>query len=457
MRFNNKIVFSTTLATLMLAGQAQAANWLMVQGTEPAGAAARARLWGFIQPEFQATDGTELEAGPYTGQRAQFNSIAPDRDTDSAFNIRRARIGVRGTGFPLDSNVNYFFLAEAGNNGITKPGGGTGSLKLTDASITLNHFKGARVRIGQFKTPGSEEGLKAIHVFDYVNFSNVVDGILLERFTDFDGTGTFVTPAGSSDSGQTNGPVGSVGAFRDIGVQVFDTFAVNDWEHSYAVMIGNGNGIARSDNNDDKDYYLYLSSEKVFGGKGARRQGWKTFAWYLSGDRTLTQEQGNADPSDDVSNEFERTRWGLGSTYLKGKYRAGAEYIKADGMIRNGTDAGATIGAISNNGLSRASLNVLPDDEADGWYLDFGYRVIPNVELDIRYDHFNRATKVSALEREFETLTLGAQYFFNKKTRAIFNYEFRDAEAPNLPGSHNANRLLDGMDDRISVQLLAIF
>jgi hypothetical protein len=39
----------------------------------------------------------------------------------------------------------------------------------------------------------------------------------------------------------------------------------------------------------------------------------------------------------------------------------------------------------------------------------------------------------------------------------IFNYEFRDAEAPNLAGSAVPNQILDGMDDRVSLQLLAIF
>lgn len=446
---NTKLRLAVMLAASGLAATlpAQAANWLMLQGTEPAGAAERARVWGFIQPEFQYTEGTELKAGPFSGQDAIFNTIGPDRDASSQFNIRRARIGVRGQGFPLDSKTNYFFLVEAGNNGITKPGGGLGSLKLTDASVTFNHFDAARVRVGQFKTPGSEEGLKAIHVFDYVNFTSVTDGVLLERYIDADG----------SAPNDPNGPNGPVGAFRDIGIQLFQSFRRDDWEHSYAVMVGNGNGLARADNNNEKDIYLYLSTEKIFGGKGARRQGWKGFVWYQQGDRTLTLAQGTDTTADDVEEDFERKRWGVGTTYLNGKYRAAAEYIVADGMIRNGSDGGAIPGALSNNGTSRASLNVLPEDEADGWYLDVGYKVRPNIELDVRYDRFNRATDTDPAERRFDTLTLGAQYFFNKKTRLILNYEFREAEAPNLPSSHPANQILDGMDDRISAQILAIF
>ena len=191
MNYKKKLLIKAIGMTLLsCASVAQAANWLMLQGTEPVGQSERAKIWGFVQPEYQSTDGTELKAGPWSGQEAVFNQIGPDLKTDSQFSIRRARIGVRGTGFPLDSKVNYFLLAEFGNNGITRAGGQNGAAKITDASITLNHVKGARLRVGQFKTPGAEEGLQAIHVFDYVNFTNVTNGLLLERHFDGDGSDT---------------------------------------------------------------------------------------------------------------------------------------------------------------------------------------------------------------------------------------------------------------------------
>jgi hypothetical protein len=442
MNYKNKLLMNALgVALLSCASTVQAANWLMLQGTEPAGQAARAKVWGFIQPEYQSTDGTKLKAGPWAGQSAIFNQIAPDLKTDSQFGLRRARIGIRGTGFPLDSNVNYFILAELGNNGITRAGGQAGGVKLTDASITLNHIKGARLRVGQFKTPGAEEGLQAIHVFDYVNFTNVTNGLLLERYFDGDG----------SDTNSGNGPNGSVGAFRDIGIQLFETFKVGKWEHSYAIMYGNGNGIDRGDNNDSKDTHLYLSTEWVFGGKGGRREGWKMFIWNQDGERTLTKADANGEGT------YDRTRSGLGTTFRKGKYRAAFEYITADGMIFNGTDGGALPGARDNTDTVTASFNVETKGEADGWYAHFGYAVLPSLELDIRYDTYNRMTDVAAKERKFDTVTLGAQYFFNKKTRATLNYEFREGEAPNAAGSAPPNQILDGLDDRLSLQLIAIF
>lgn len=465
MKMNLKKITYIAVSTALLNGfiaPVQASNWLMLQGTEPAGTAPRAKLWGFIQPEYQHTDGTKLPTGtPWAGNLNNLNAIPPDRKSSDQFNIRRARVGVRGTGMPLDSNVNYFFLAEFGNNGITKPGNGGGSAKVTDASVTLNHIKGMRVRVGMFKTPTAEEGLQAIHVFDYINFTNVTDQALLERFVKYDGSGTTnKDPAHAGTWTQSangvNTPVQGVGAFRDVGIQLFDTFKFGAWEHSYAVMIGNGNGLYSGDNNDSKDTYMYWSSEQVYGGKGPRREGWKLFAWRHEGTRTITAEQGTVDKGDDVEQDVDRIRSGIGTTFRRGKHRAAFEYITAKGLIRNGTDGGAAPGTANATGV-KAGLNYLLDDEADGYYLDYGYKPTPKLELDVRYDIYNRATKVAANERRFETWTLGLQYFFNKKSRFVVNYEMRDAEAPNLPASAAPNKILDTVDDRISAEVLVIF
>jgi hypothetical protein len=447
---------AVSISALSVSSNVSASNWLMLQGTEPASASERATVWGFIQPEYGYTDGTKLPAGPWAGQDAQFNVLPPDLNTNSSFYIRRTQVGVRGQGMPLDSKTNYFFLAEYGNNGISHADGSS-SVRLTDASVTLNHIPFARIRFGQFKHPGSEEGLQAIHTFDYNNFTNVTDQMVLERFFDYDGSGT---NGGTQNSGEANELNGPVGAFRDIGIQVFDSFKTSAWEHGYAVMVGNGNGITRGDNNENKDVYLYWSSEWVFGGEGPRRQGWKLFAWHQDGKRTIVNEKDTGATTDDVPTDYDRTRYGVGTTYRQKKIRAAAEYIVADGMIFNGTDGGAVAGALTAAGAV-ASFNILPEEKADGYYLDFGYKVIPSLELDVRYDVLNRATEVAANERKFETWTLGAQYFFNAKTRMTANYEIRSIEAPGVsettvPG-RTAHQIIDSIDDRFTLQVLAIF
>jgi len=448
----------------MLAGSgpALAVNWLKMQGTEPPGVSAQSQVWGFIQPEYQATTGTKLKAGSWRGQNTAANMTRPDFRSESGFNIIRARIGVRGTGFPLDSNVNYFLLAEFGNNGITRQGGG--SVKLTDASITLNHIKGMRVRIGQFKIPGSEEGLQAIHVLDYINFTSGANQLLLERFFDGDGS------TGKTSADDINKPNGPVGAFRDVGIQLFDWFYTENWEHSYAIMVGNGNGITRGDNDGKRELYLYWASELLLPGatpfpsaahlappvwsadhhgpRGARYHTWKLFGWYQDGKRTLIKEN---------AGEYDRTRYGIGTTLRRGKVRAAAEYFRADGMIFSGTDGGAVPGAESNAGGEFADVNVMTNGKANSAYLDFGYLLHPKLELDIRYDVLNRNTNISEEERIYQTLTLGVQYFFNKMSRVLFNYAFRDARAPNAATDADVNQILESMDDRISAQLLVIF
>ena len=158
MNYKKKLLIKVIGATLLTcASAAQAANWLMLQGTEPEGQSARAKVWGFIQAQYQNDNSDANAKGGYNPPKL----IGPNLDDQSQFNVNRARIGVRGTGFPLDSKVNYFILAELGNNGITY---GDDGKHLTDASITLNHIPGARVRMGQFKTPGAEEGLQAIRL-----------------------------------------------------------------------------------------------------------------------------------------------------------------------------------------------------------------------------------------------------------------------------------------------------
>lgn len=426
-------------------GQAQAANWLMLQGTEPAGAAARAKVWGFIQAQYQDDSSDPNPAGAYIPLKL----APPNLDSQSGFNVNRARLGARGTGFPLDPNVNYFLLVEFGNNGITAPG--NSFAKMTDASITLNHIKGARLRMGLFKYPGAEEGLQAIHVFDYVNFTTVSNQLLLERFANRGYTpnvGAQPIPPQTSINGFTR----SVGAFRDVGVQVFDTFQMgNSWEASYAVMAGNGNGLNFSDNDDNKDVYVYGAVEKVYGGKGPFREGLKLFAWTQSGKRT-------ADLTDDGTHnpvEYDRDRSGVGAKYAKRPWRFTAEYMSGEGMIFQGVH-NPSFGLGPGQGNPSNSAANGANGDASGWYVEGGYRFTPKWELDGRYDVYNRLEDAQ-FEVEFKTFTLGVQYHFNKKTRAKLNYAIRDAEAINFASGAGPNANLDGVDNRVAIEVTHIF
>ena len=420
------------IAGCLLTQSAYSANWLMLQGTETAkqGQSPRAHVWGFIQAQYQYDNSDPSTVPNPAGGYVPPKLIGPNLDSQNQFNVNRARIGVRGTGLPLDSKVNYFILAEFGNNGITAPGGYNPA--LTDASITLNHIPGARVRSGMFKYPGAEEGLQAIHVFDYINFTSVSNQMLLERFPQEGDTNAPPTPTPDANMAQYSR---SVGAFRDVGVQVFDAFKVNNWEHSYAIMMGNGNGLNFGDNDDNKDLYLYLSTERIFGGKGGRREGAKMFAWYQDGKRT------NAN---DRTQEQDRTRAGLGVKYLKKPFRATAEYMQGEGMIFQG---------------QHRPTQIYNNLDAAGYYLEGGWYIANTKwELDLRYDSYTReenhpTSNKGVDESTADTITVGTQYHFNKKTRVNAEYASRDFKSDTAA----VNTQQKDVDGRFAIQLTHIF
>ncbi len=468
-----KMLKKTLLATSCAAAlggmgtAVQAADWLMLQGAEDYHTAGRAKVWGFIQAQYQH-DASDAGTSPNAGLYVPPKMIGPDLDSQSAFNINRARIGVRGTGMPIDSNVNYFFLVEFGNNAITNPG--NSFAKITDASITLNHFKDiARVRAGQFKIPMAEEIYQGIALFDYVNFTAGTNQLLLERVPNRNYTGN--TPPQSLPVGTSlNGFTDSVAAARGIGAQLFNTVKVApDWEVGYSFMAENGNGINSSDNDKNKDYHLYVNATKIFSGAGPRRQDWKTFAWYTTGDRFIDGS------NDSVHNpvEYERKRYGVGTKYYKLPFRVSAEWIKAEGVIFQGPDKPSfcllgpcTVAGGPGPNHSFSGLN--SDAEATSWYIEGGY-LIPNTkwELDLRYAKFNRMdnqtptsfgpfTNVTP-EVEFTELTLGVQYHVNRKTRLTLNISKNEAEAVTFASGAGPNSNLDGVDNRYALQLTHIF
>jgi hypothetical protein len=453
-------------STLLLSSNAMAANWLAVQGTEPAGSEQLGRVWGFVQVQYQDDQSNPDALGRYIPPKL----IGPDLETQSQFNVNRARIGVRGVAMPLDPKINYFILAEFGNNGITEPENSVA--RVTDASLSFNHLKGARVRAGLFKTPGPEEGLQAIHVFDYINFTWVTLQMQLERYPNANYTPN-IPPQTLPPGQRLNGFDRGVGAFRDVGVQVFDWFNVgNDWELSYAVMIGNGNGLNFGDNDDNKDVYLYASAEKVFGGRGPRRQGLKFFGWSQSGKRTadlsadactnpaLSFPACGPAGSGRISTihnpqEYDRDRMGVGVKYLRKGLRLSAEYMEGEGMIwqapHNPTFAlgpGQGIPGAAGSGVFA---------KANGYYVEGGYRFPKSGwEIDVRYDVYNRLDG-DQFEIKYDRTTLGVQYFFNPRVRVALNYEIRSGEAQNFGPGLGPNAQVDGIDNRLGIQVTGIW
>lgn len=427
------VVFLSALAPATLA-----ANWIMLLGTEPDNAPAY-RLFGFVGLDYQQTSGSRLPAGPWKGQKLVLNQIRPRLDSPDQAQVSHARVGLRGR--LLDGKLNYWVSPLAGYNGLSD--NGSPNVKFTDVSLTLNLIPHARIRIGQFKHPGSEEGMQPAVLRDYISPTDVSRQIMNERYFDSDGLPI-------DNDNVFDGPLSG---WRGTGVQVFDAFRTGSWEHTYALMAGTGTGLAiyNGVGSGRPDWYLYWSSEWILGGKGPARDGLKLSAWYQNGTREIRTGLKQQEES------FDRKRYGIGATFRKGPWRAAAEWIKADGMIPNGTDGVAVPGSISNNGRIVASFNVLPDNQADGWYLDAGYTLFGKWELRARYDRLNRGTDLAATERRFSTLTLGTTYRFNKHVRVLADYAFRDIEAPRLSGTAVPNQILAAVDDVFGVRVWAKF
>ncbi len=415
------------VATLVMgvSTSAHAADWLMSQGTSPANAP-RVKLWGFIQPGYQQDFSDANAQGLYVPPKL----IGPDLDDQSAFNVVRARVGMRGRALPHSNKIDYFILAEFGNDGITN-GGRYGHYRprITDASITLNYIKGARVRIGLFKTPGAEEGLQPVFAVDpYVNYTTVTNQLLQERFPAIGNSNIKPQPTPHAGMNAFSSPVG---AFRDTGVEVFDAFNAGNWEHSYAVMLGNGNGLKLSDNNDSKDYYLYWSSAYLFNktAHGAFRPDMKFFGWYQAGKRPNAYN---------ASQEQNRERYGAGVTYRRSSIHATGEYMWGKGMIFQGP---------------QNPQNIFNTFRASGGYVEGGWNIPTTAwELDLRYDVYFR-NKGQPIEATFRTVTAGVQYHFAKMNRVTLNYAFNDFTSD----ASNIRNQLAGVNGRVSIQVTMVF
>jgi len=417
------------ILTMLAATSAQATNWLQLQGNEAPNAPAF-RYFGFVQPTYTYIDArpvTTLQgaAAVFNGKYSTLNLNWPNLERPHQFQVLRAGLGARGR---LTDEINYFLALDAGQNGTTY----YSDVMLTDASLTFSFIPGARVRAGLFKLPTSEEALQAVNVSSpYVYNSNAVLYMLVGLPVQSSGA---VNPAGASFANLTSGFSG----YRDWGVQVYDTFNRGQWEYSYAAMLSNGDSIDRMNDSDGrKDLTLRFQASYLLGGKGPNREDISAYIWRQDGSRLFGAQH------------YALVREGVGLKYLQGEYRASAEYLRAAGMMV----AGQTPPFVGQ------PFVVGVNEKAGGWYLEGGWRFLPQWEADLRYDYLDFMTQTLANEREFATTTLGLQYFVNPATRVIFNYEWRDMKVPNpaaiAAGAplNNAQTIAANLGDRASMQL----
>jgi hypothetical protein len=436
------------ISGLVISNTSHAADWMSIQGLEPANAGTY-KIWGFIQPTY-----TYIKASPvtglggtisgYNGQQQIPNLVGPDLEHTQNIQLFRARLGVRGVLKQVDDRINYFVLLEAGRNGITRDQ----DVVLSDASMTFSYIPGMHLRAGLFKLPTGEEALSPVHVdYNYINFTNVTDGMLNERD---------MTPiAGTVPAGLAGGKVqGSLSGFRDVGIEAFNSFRHNHWEFGYAAMISNGNNINFiTDNNHAKDFTGRLQVSYIFNGAGPARQDINGFIWHQEGKRTFNAV------------DYNRMREGLGFKYLKDDLRFSGEAMRGSGMIYNGPNPPFNDISGANTPAPIDTIALQDYNKADGWYVEGGYKFLPKWRANLKYDVYHRLTNVeqAANQRNFRTVTVGGEYLFNKSTHFTMTYEFRKAEVPNpLAITNTTNRanaldIANNLGDRISLQMTYIF
>jgi phosphate-selective porin OprO/OprP len=166
------------------------------------------------QKEFQVTSSKPLQLLGYTEVRYR-----RDETIDDTFDIRRARLDLRGA---LGRGFDLRLQAELAGS----------SAKLLDAALAWRHSDALKVTAGQFKIPFSQENLISSNKLETINRSQVVEALVAR---------------GKDVIGNHNG--------RDIGLMVGGTLAAGKTPGSldYALGVFNGAGINTTDTNERKD------------------------------------------------------------------------------------------------------------------------------------------------------------------------------------------------------------
>lgn len=399
-----------------LSAVAAAADWPMVQGTEPAGADP-IRPWGFLQVVGEAVVGgapaTGLSAAlaPFEGVQPSFNRVGAG-DARQGIAVRRARAGLRGAVPKTGDRVAWLLALEFGDNGVTR----FDPVVATDVSVSASYVPGLRLRAGQFKLPLGEEALEMNPIAaEFVNVSAATGQLLAES-----------PVAGGAYTGGASG-------FRDVGVQAFDTFAVGGGELSYALMVSNGR-MGGLEIDDAKDLTGRLAwTPAVWGERGdARRDEVGAWVFHQQGARVLDGE-----PAD-------RLRQGVGAKLTRDGWQVRAELIHASGMVELG----------GSPPFPGQPVTMAAAGRAIGGYASV-HRGFAHAAFGLRYDALDRAGDGGADRRVSRTLTADAQLIATPKARVLVDYERRWLSAPG--GSADARAIAATLGDRVSVQATAVF
>ncbi|MCB9763041.1 MAG: hypothetical protein H6739_24790 [Alphaproteobacteria bacterium] len=403
------------IAALLLAGALQvahAADWLSIQGLEPAEPEAAAlRPIGFLQVAAEGILAEPVEGltsetlAPYEGQVASFNRFATRGDA-WALTLRRVRVGGRGALPGPEGRLNGQIAVELGRNALTTTAADGWRPALMDASVTWVGRHDVHVRVGQFKLPLSEEALEAVHVTnDLIQFNRATSTLLMERSA---ATGAF--------EGRVNG-------FRGAGVEVFGGHGSGDVAFTWAAMASRGwTGAPSLDPGWTWTGRAQLA--RILGGAPRSPEREELSAWVFAstGMRAVGPDA-----------EARRTRAGVGAQLNTARLRLRAEGLVASGVLNVGMAPPFPGG----------TLQVDPAGQAWGATALVSWHVVPRWEVGAAGSHLDSRPRGGPDRRLFDDVTGVVQLHLTPKARLDLNASWRLGRAPE--GSADARAILDTM------------
>ena len=311
----------------------------------------------------------------------QYQGVDKEGAKTNSFNLRLAR-------FILDGKIGDFDW-RAQIQGTNAKGPAEPTVQLVDLYTEWRKYPEFKIRAGQFKRAFTFENPTHPVTQGWRGYADVINR--LSGFGD---------RAGEKSSGG-----------RDIGVQLSGDILPNASGRKllhYQVGVYNGEGINRSDKNNQKDI---IGGMWVMPIKGVRIG---AFGWHGSHGGMVTV---------DGNNENVRlNRYAISAEYDKDEYTFRAEYLHSQGW---GT------GVIGSN-----VINYDLGDKADGWY---AFGIVPLIKSKLhakaRYQTYRVSKEWSSSVNQVEC---GLNYFFTKNLE--MHFEYSHVNDRNLaPDNHNYN------------------
>lgn len=342
-------------------------------------------LIGFIGFIFVATSGQAQEDNvptpKFSGWVLGWYQADQTEDALNQFSLRSVRLIASGESAQKWGYHAMLELAEGGSN----------TPFFMQGWIYYKAHKYATLRMGQFKYPFGLEAYPSITTWKFINPAYITTGIV--------------------------GKLGREGGkFRDIGLEIATRYPLqNDITLHCKAMVMNGTGINAMDNNDDKDFVVFVgidfSRNITVGGS------------YYAG--THGENIINADDGKLGENAL-----GFQFSVKQPHYTVQAEYISA---------------------TYEQPTSLLPtyDIEPSGYYVDVTFFIISDVvEVGGRYDQFEPNSNFEddvgnpiVMSRS----TFSTAYYLNKVNRVSLNYEIREDD------------MNEDLDNLLTIQFQATF